>query len=186
MPYCPVFDNDYFGTNSTLFIPAFKSSQKLRSSNSEATSHRLDNKGPDEWEVHKKLRVRKEELKKHTDENDVIKHNKHHTTNLLSRPNPSTFTDRDVIVTAVTCTQPPSSLFTNPPQTPHIQPIVYNPTPNEHTQDMHCHITCTSSSCECNDTECKHTTPCTPPSTQIEPKPVQKEDRGQSKDDGKG
>jgi hypothetical protein len=121
MSYCPVFDNNCFSANSTLFILAFKSLQKSTSSNSKATSHGLGSKGPDEWEAHKKLRARKEELKKLTDNDDIIKHDKHHAANLLSRLSLDTFTDCDVIVTAVTCSRPPPSLSTNPPQSsqPH-------------------------------------------------------------------
>jgi hypothetical protein len=85
MPNHPVFDNNCFSANSTLFIPAFKSLQKPTSSNSKTTSCGLGSKGPDEWEVHKKLRVRKEELKKLTDDDNIIKHDKHHATNLLLR-----------------------------------------------------------------------------------------------------
>jgi hypothetical protein len=83
--YCATFNNSCFSTNSSLFIPAFKSPQKLASSNNEATSHGFGSEGPDEQEAHKKLRVRKEELRKLTDDDDIIKHNKHHTANLLSR-----------------------------------------------------------------------------------------------------
>jgi hypothetical protein len=54
--------------------------------------------------VCEKLSARKEELKKLTDDDNVIKHDKHHATNLLSRPSLGTFTDCDVIVTAVTHT----------------------------------------------------------------------------------
>lgn len=93
----------------------------------------LGSKGLDEWEVRKKLRARKEELKKLTDDDDVIKHDKHHAANLLSRPNPSMFANHDIIVTVVTHTQPPPSISTNPPQTPHLQPTTYNPTPDECT-----------------------------------------------------
>ncbi|KIM91773.1 hypothetical protein PILCRDRAFT_884 [Piloderma croceum F 1598] len=117
----------------------------------EATLSGLGSKGLDEREAHEKLRARKEELKKLEDDDDIIKHDKHHPTNLLSRPSPGTFADRDTIVTAVTRTQPSPSLSTNPPQTPHLQPTV--------------------------DTEREYTTLRTPPSTRIEPKPVQPEQR---------
>jgi hypothetical protein len=63
MPYCPVFDNNSFGANSTLFILPFKSIQKPTSRNFEATSHRLGSEGSDEQEAHEKLRVRKDELR---------------------------------------------------------------------------------------------------------------------------
>jgi hypothetical protein len=45
------------------------------------------------------------------DGDDVIKRDKHHAANLLSRPNPAMFADRDrdVIVTAIANTQPPPS-----------------------------------------------------------------------------
>src|SRR5882757_6563180 len=104
MPNRPVFDNNCFGANSTLFIPAFKSLRKPTSSNSEATSHGLGSKGPDEREAREKLRTRMEELKKLADDDDVIKHDKHHAANLLLRPSTATL-DRDV-VTAAVHTQP--------------------------------------------------------------------------------
>ena len=52
-------------------------------------------------------------------------------------------------------------LSTNPPQTPHLQPTAYNPTPDKRTQNTHCHVTR-------DDTKCEHTTSCTPLSTRIE------------------
>ena len=85
MSYRPVFNNDCFSTNSTLFIPTFKSLQKPTLSNSRATSHRLGSNGPDEREAREKLRARREQLRKFADDDDVIKHNKYHPANLLSR-----------------------------------------------------------------------------------------------------
>jgi hypothetical protein len=129
----------------------------------------LGSQGPDEREACEELRARKEELKKLADDDDIIKHDEHHAANLLSRPSPGTFADCDIIVTAVTRTQPSPSLSTNPPQTPHLQPTAYNPPPDKCTQHTHCHVTR-------DDTEHEHTTLCTPLSTRIEPKPVQAED----------
>jgi hypothetical protein len=57
MSYHPVFDNNSFDANSTLFIPAFKSLRKPTLSNSEATLSGLVNIGPDEREAREKLRA---------------------------------------------------------------------------------------------------------------------------------
>lgn len=129
--------------------------------------------GPNEQEVHEKLRVTKEELKKLADDDNVIKHDKHQSANLLSRLSLGTFTDCDILITAVMCMQPSPSLSTNPPQTPHLLPTTYNLLPDEHTKNTHQkHVLP-----HYNDTRHKHTTSCTPPSTPMEPKPVQPEDR---------
>jgi len=118
MSYRPVFDNDCFSTNSTLFIPAFKSLRKPTSSNSEATSHGLGSNGPDEWEAREKLRAQREQLRKLADDDDVIKHDKYYAANLLSRRNPAT-SDRDTVITAAAHTQPqPPPLSTNSHPTP--------------------------------------------------------------------
>jgi len=57
MSYHPVFDNNYFDANSTLFIPTFKSLQKPTLSNSEATLSGLISIGLDEWAACEKLRA---------------------------------------------------------------------------------------------------------------------------------
>src|SRR6202047_1186078 len=125
MSYRPVFDNNCFGANSTLFIPAFRSLRKPTGSNSEATSDGLLG----EREAREKLRARKAELRKLADDDDIIKYDRYHAANLISRPSPGTL-DRDVVMVAV---QPP-------PLTPHLPPIVYNPAPDERTQATHCHV----------------------------------------------
>jgi len=137
MSYRPVFDNDCFSTNSTLFIPAFKSLRKPTSSNSEATSHGLGSNGPDEREARKKLRARREQLRKLADDDDVIKHDKYHAANLLSRRNPAT-SDRDAIVTAAAHTRPP------PPPSPsthtqHLHPNEPSTDTSHHTHQLHLH-----------------------------------------------
>jgi hypothetical protein len=71
MSYRPVFNNNCFEANSTLFIPAFKSLRRPTSSNSEATLSGLGSKGPDEREAREELRARREELKKLTDESTM-------------------------------------------------------------------------------------------------------------------
>jgi hypothetical protein len=121
-------------------------------------SHRLGSEGLGKQEARKKLRARKEQLQKLADDDNVIKHDQHHAANLLSRPSPATYTDHDTVITAVAHTQPP-------PQTPHLPSITYNSIPHQHIQATHCHITCTSSGCECNNVKHKYTTPCTPPPT---------------------
>jgi hypothetical protein len=115
MSYRPVFDNDCFGANSTLFIPTFKSLRKPTSNNSEATSRELGSKGLDEREAREKLRARKEELRKLTDDDDVIKYDKYHAANLISRASPA-MPDRDVVTVAAHApphTTPPSELNQN-------------------------------------------------------------------------
>ena len=121
--YRPVFDNNCFSANSTLFIPAFKGSQKLTSSNSEATSRRLSSKGPDEREAREQLRAWKDELRKLADDSDVIKHNKYHAANLISRLSPATL-NRDVVTVAVHVQ--PLSLSINPHPTPPSEPVKHN------------------------------------------------------------
>ena len=97
-------------------------------------SRGLGSKGPDEREVREQLRARKDELRKLADDDDIIKYDKHHAANLLSRPSPAVLADRDgdVVVTAVVHAQPP------PPQALHLPPITHNPTPDERTQATHC------------------------------------------------
>jgi hypothetical protein len=112
MPYRPTFDNNCFSTNSPLFIPAFKSFQKSTSSNSETTSHGSDSKGPNEQEASEKFRARKEQLRKLADNDDVIKYDKYHAANLISRSRP-TMLDCDVVATVAAHAQPPS-LSINP------------------------------------------------------------------------
>jgi hypothetical protein len=112
MPYRPTFDNNCFGANSPLFIPTFKSFQKPTSSNSEATPRGSDSKGPDEWEASEKLRAQKEQLRKLADNDDVIKYDKDHAANLISRSRP-TMLDCDVVATVAAHAQPPS-LSINP------------------------------------------------------------------------
>ena len=85
MSYHPVFDNNCFDANSTLFIPAYKNLRKLTSSHNKATSHGLGNEGPDEREAREKLRARKDELRKLANDDDDVKHDKYHAANLLSR-----------------------------------------------------------------------------------------------------
>jgi hypothetical protein len=81
----PVFDNNCFDANSTLFIPAYKNLRKLTSSHNKTTSHRLGNEGPDKQEAREKLRARKDELRKLANDDDIVKHNKYHAANLLLR-----------------------------------------------------------------------------------------------------
>ncbi|KIM81546.1 hypothetical protein PILCRDRAFT_89038 [Piloderma croceum F 1598] len=136
--YHPVFDNNCFGANSTLFIPAFKSCRKPTSSNNKATSHGLGGEGRSKREAHEKLRARKRNL---TDDDDDVKYDKFHAVNLLSRPRPATFADCDIVVTAVARTQPP-------PLSPHVLPTpshllsltLNDATPHEHMRDTHCHV----------------------------------------------
>ena len=71
MSYHPVFNINCFDTNSTLFIPTFKSLWKPTLSNSAATLSRLSSKGLDEWEACEKLKVRREELKKLADDSTM-------------------------------------------------------------------------------------------------------------------
>ena len=104
---------------------------------SEATSHRFGFEGPDE-QAHKKLRARKDQLRQLADSDDVVKYDKFHTASLISRPSRMTF-DRDIVVTAVTRTQPTPSLSVNPYPTPHLPPISYNQTPDGRTQATHSH-----------------------------------------------
>ena len=51
--------------------------------------HRLDGEKPGEQEAHEKLRVRKAELRKLTDDDHIVQYNKYHTANLLSRTEPN-------------------------------------------------------------------------------------------------
>src|SRR5882762_282372 len=141
MPNRPVFDNNCFGANSTLFIPAFKSLRKPTSSNSEAMSRGLGSKGPDEREAREKLRTRMEELRKLANDDDVIKHDKYHATNLILSPSPATLADRDrdIVVTAAAHAQPPPPLSadTNPQtQHEHITSHTPTPTPSESNQSQ--------------------------------------------------
>jgi len=152
MSYHPVFDNNCFHANSTLFVPTFKSHQKPTLSNNETTLHRLGSEGLSKWEAHEKLRVRKAQLRKLTDD---VKYDKFHATNLLSRPRPTTFANCDIVITVVACMQPP-------PLSPHILPTpsdllpltLNDTTPHKHMWDTHCHITCTTSGCKQDNTEC--------------------------------
>jgi hypothetical protein len=123
MPYCPVFDNNCFGANSTLFIPAFKGPRKPTSSISEATSRGLSSKEPDKWEVHEQLRARKDELRKLADDDDVSKHDKYHAANLISRLSPAML-DCDIITVAVHAQ--PLSFSINPHPKPPSKPAKHN------------------------------------------------------------
>src|ERR1700736_3047111 len=109
----PIFDNNCFSPASPFFIPSFKNLRKPAASNNETTSHESGNKGLDEQEARKKLRVRKDQLRKDTDD-DIVKYDKFHAANLLSRPSPATLADRDrdIVVTAAVHTQPPPPLST--------------------------------------------------------------------------
>ena len=112
----PIFDNNCFGPSSLLFIPSFKRLQKSASKNNGAKSHKLrtDERGP---RAREKLRARKEQLKKAVDNDIVVKYDKFHAANLLSRPSPNPLIECDSTVTAVTHTQPPPpplSTDTNP------------------------------------------------------------------------
>jgi hypothetical protein len=179
MPYHPVFDNNCFGAPTRHFIPAFKSPPKLALSNSEATSHGFGFEGPDEREAHKKLRARKDQLRKLADSDNVVKYDKFHAVNLIPRPSPMMF-NCDVVVTAVTCTQPTPSFFINSYPTPHLPPIVYNPTPDKCTQATH--VMPTPSVPEHKNDERKRATLHTP---QLHLSPVQ-ENRRQARWNGKG
>jgi hypothetical protein len=97
----------------------------LKWDSSKATSRELNSKGPDKWEAYKKLRARKEELKELADDDDIIKHNKHHTANLLLRPSTATL-DCDVVTVAV-----------------HAQPL-HQFTPNTSIQAQARHVTHTN------------------------------------------
>ena len=123
MPYHPIFDNNCFSANSTLFILAFKGSRKPTSSNSEATSCGLNSKGLDEREACEQLRARKDKLRKLVDDDDVIKHNKYHAANLISRLSPATL-DRDIITAAVHAQ--PLSLSINPHPKPPSEPAKHH------------------------------------------------------------
>ena len=59
-------------------------------------------------------------MRKLTDDDDILKYDKFHVANLLSRPTPTMFTDHDIVITAVAHTQPspPPSLSTSPHPTP--------------------------------------------------------------------
>jgi hypothetical protein len=100
-----------------------------RTPETSAVSHRLtvttsrgsDNEGPGEQVAHEKLRMRKVELKKLADDDDIIKYDKHHATNLLSRPSPNPLIKCDSTVTAAAHAQlppPPPSPFTSPHPAP--------------------------------------------------------------------
>jgi hypothetical protein len=142
----PVFDNSCFSSASPFFIPPFKSLRKPTSDNNEATSRGLDNEGPGEQVAHEKLRARKAALKKLADDDDVIKYDKHHAANLLSRPSPNPLVECDSTVTVVAHAQPPPppplSADTNPHPTPpsertqheHIASHTPTPTPSESNQ----------------------------------------------------
>jgi hypothetical protein len=121
----PVFHNNCFSAASPFFIPPFRNLRKP-ASNNEATSHGSGDEGPGEQEARERLRARKDQLWKAADNDDVIKYDKLHAANLLSRPSPTLLVECDSTITAAAHAQPPPSLSINPHQTPPSEPAKHN------------------------------------------------------------
>jgi len=79
--------------------------------------------------VHKKLRARKDELRKLVNDDDIIKYN---AANLLLRQNPTT-SNCNAVVTAVTHMEPPPPSPHVLPTPSHLPPLTSNDAPHTNT-----------------------------------------------------